>query len=357
MKRFAPFAAVATIMVMVFAAALTTFHGMPPVEHQALALSANDLFGSSALQIVGLGGILVNKTSINNAFIAIKTLFNNAFDATPVIWDKIAMRVPSTTGQNDYAWLSNFPKMRKWVGDKVVKNLEAFKYTIANFPFEATVAVKRDDIEDDTLGIYAPQAQMAGYSAKMWPDEMVMDLVNGSFTTEGYDGQYFCDTDHEVAGASVSNKGTAALSAATQALAIASLGAGAAAMRAFKDDEGRPLNITPEVLLVGPALIDTANVLYMNDRLEDGKPNPYKGMFKPLMDARITSTTAWWLLDTSKPVKPFVFQERKAPVFVSQTDMNADDVFDKAEYKFGAEARGNAGYGLWQLCYGSTGAG
>ncbi len=301
--------------------------------------------------------MLINKAALEAVFTAVKTTFNNAFEAAPSVWDKIAMKVTSTSSQNDYAWLSNFPKMRKWVGDKVVKALEAFKYTIINHAFEATVAVKRDDIEDDNLGIYGPQAQMAGYSAKQWPDELILDLVNGGFDNECYDGQFFFDTDHEVAGESVSNKGVAALSCATQAAAIASYGAARTAMMSFKDDEGRPLNITPNVLLVGPALEAVALVLTTNDRLEDGKANPYKGTAAVIVDGRITSATAWFLLDTSKPVKPFIFQERKAPVFVSQTGEENDDVFMRAEYKFGAEARGNAGYGLWQLAYGSTGLG
>lgn len=301
--------------------------------------------------------MLVNKASIQAVFISLKTTFNNAFEAAPAVWDKIAMKITSESSQNDYAWLSSFPKMREWVGEKVVKNLEAHKYTVLNKSFEATVGVKRDDIDDDNLGIYGPQAQMAGFSAKQWPDELVMLLVNAAFTANCYDGQCFCDTDHPVGNGVVSNKGTAALSIATLAAAQASFGAARTAMRKFKDDEGRPLNITPEILLVGPALGDTARALMTNDRLEDGKPNPYKGVATVVEDARIESDTAWFLLDTSKPVKPFIFQERKAPVFVSQISEENDDVFNKALFKFGAESRGNAGFGLWQLCYGSTGAG
>jgi len=228
---------------------------------------------------------------------------------------------------------------------------------LVNEDFEATVSVKRNDIEDDTLGIYAPQAQSAGFSAKQWPDELIMEKVNGAFATECFDGQYFCDTDHPVAGASVSNKGTAVLSVATQALAIASYGAARTAMRKFKDDEGRPLNIIPNVLLVPPALEYIALALVNNDRLDDGKANPFKGTAEVVVDARLTSDTAWFLLDTTKPIKPFIFQQRKSPAFVSQTDMNADGVFMRGEYNFGAEARGAAGYGFWQLCYGSTGLG
>lgn len=309
------------------------------------------------VEMLGFAGLLVNKDTISNVFISLKTTFNNAFAAAPSLWEKVAMKVPSTTGQNDYTWLSAFPRMKKWVGDKVIKNLEAYKYTIVNDDWEATVEVDRNHIEDDTLGIYAPQAQMAGFSAKQLPDEIVFDLVNGGFANLCWDGQYFFDTDHLVGGASVSNKLTVALSAATQAAAIASLGAARTAMEKFKDDEGRPLNVTPDVLLVPPALRDIAMVLANNDRLEDGKPNPYKGTVTVVVSPRLTSDTAWFLLDVSKPVRPFIFQERKAPVFVQQTDAEADDVFNRRKFKFGAEARAAGGYGLWQLALGSTGAG
>jgi len=307
--------------------------------------------------MLGFLGLLVNKETISNVFISLKTSFNNAFAAAPTIWPKIAMRIVSTAAQNDYSWLSKFPKMRKWIGEKQVKALEAFKYTIVNDDWEATVEVDRNDIEDDQLGMYGPQAQMAGDSAAQLPDEIVMDLVNGGFANLCFDGQFFFDTDHPVAGASVSNKLTVALSVASQAAAIASYGAARTAMRKFKDDEGRPLNITPNVLLVPPALEHIALAIVNNDRLDDGKANPYKGTAEAVVDARLTSDTAWFLLDTTKPVKPFIYQERKAPVFVEQTSHENDDVFNRKKFKFGAEARAAGGYGFWQTALGSTGAG
>jgi phage major head subunit gpT-like protein len=301
--------------------------------------------------------MLINKESLAALFVSLSAVFNKAFEAAPTQWEKIAMLVQSTSGQNDYAWLANFPRMRKWLGDKVVKSLAGHKYTIVNDDWEATVEVDRNDIDDDNLGIYGPQAQSAAMSAKQLPDEIVFDLVNNGFTAQCYDGQYFFDTDHAVAGDSVSNKITAALSVATQAAAIASYGAARTAMRKFKDEDGRPLNITPTILLVPPALEDIARALLTSDRLDDGKTNPYKGTAELVVDARLTSDTAWFLLDTSKPVKPFIYQERKKPVFVQQTDPQADGVFQRKKFLFGAEARAAGGYGLWQLALGSTGAG
>lgn len=301
--------------------------------------------------------MLVNAQNLTAVFINLKTIFNKAFEAAPSQWQETTMLVPSGSSQNDYAWLSRFPRMRKWLGDKVIKSLAAFKYTIVNDDWETTVEVDRNDIEDDQIGIYAPMAQEAGFSSKQLPDEIDADLKNGAFAGICYDGQYFYDTDHPVAGASVSNKGTAALSAATTAAAAASYGAARTAIMSITDDEGRPLALIPDVLEVPPALEATARLICESDKLTDQSPNPWKGTAWVLVNPRLTSTTAWFLHVTNRPLKPFVFQQRKAPVFVSQTDMNADNVFMRKNYLFGAEARCAGGYGLWQMSYGSTGQG
>jgi len=303
--------------------------------------------------------MLVNKAAIAAVFLTLKTTFNNAFEATPAQWQKTAMLVPSGSSQNDYTWLSAFPKMRKWIGDKVLKSLEAFKYTVVNDDFEATVGVNRNDIEDDNLGIYAPQAQMAGYSAKQLPDEIVADLKNNAFASVCYDGQYFYDDDHPVGEAkvSVSNKGTVVLSGATQALAVASYGVARTAIMSFKDDDGRPLGLVPNVLEVPPALELQGKRLVAMEKLADDTPNPYFGTAELVVNPRLTSTTAWFLHCTQMPVKPFVYQERKAPVFVEQTDAQTDNVFMRKTFRFGAEARVAGGYAFWQMSWASTGLG
>lgn len=299
--------------------------------------------------------MLVNASTIAAVFLNLNARFNNAFAGAPVVWDQIAMEVPSGSRENVYAWLENFPRMRQWMGEKEVKALIAHGYTVVNDDWEATVEVDRNDIEDDNLGIYAPMAESAGFSARQLPDEIVFSMVNTSFENACYDGQAFFSNAHPVKGQPWSNRGTVQLSIASQKAAMESLGVGRTQLRKVTDNEGRPLNITPTVLLVPPALEDVANALMINDRLNDGMPNPYKGTMKVVCDARLTSDTAWYLLDTTKPVKPFIYQNRKAPVFVQQTDPEAEGVFSRKKFKFGAEARAAGAYGFWQLAWGSDG--
>ncbi|WP_186368172.1 Mu-like prophage major head subunit gpT family protein, partial [Yersinia hibernica] len=102
-------------------------------------------------------------------------------------------------------------------------------------------------------------------------------------------------------------------------------------------------------------LEDVANYLMTADRFPDNTPNIYKGTAEVLVVPELISDTAWFLLDTTRPVKPLIYQERKKPVFVEQTDYDSDSVYMRRMFLFGAEARCAGGYGFWQMAYGSTG--
>lgn len=300
-------------------------------------------------------GMLVNQANIQALYINYRTIFNEAFAAAPTFWENVAMRSPSTTGIEDYKWLSEFPQMRKWVGDKQVKNLEGYDYVLKNEDFESTIAVNRNDIEDDKVGIYTPRIQGAGRAAKVWPDLLVFQLLTDGFTAKCFDGQPFFAAAHQFGKVTFCNKGTKKLSATSQAAAIASYGAARTALLSMTDDQGTPLGLAPNVLVVSPENADVANALMTVDRLDDGKANLYKGSAKVIV-VPFLQGPAWFLMDTSMPIKPLIFQVRKDPEFIAHTDPNSDSVFNRKEFKFGAEARGNVGFGLPQMAYGSDGS-
>ena len=307
--------------------------------------------------------MLVNGSAIRAVFTGLSTQFHNALQAVPTEYLDTTMTVPSSGAGVDYAWLSRFPKMRQWVGDKHIKQLKLGNYYVKNLDWETTIAVDRNDIEDDQLGIYNAQAQMAGQSAGELYGDIITDLKNNAFTGLGMDGvAYYSDshvlTNADGVSATYDNKLTAALSAASLAAVTASYGAARIAVMGFKDEEGQPLGLIPDLLEVPPALEAVALIIANADKLADDSPNPYRGTCRVKVNPRLTSSTAWMLHVSNRgAIKPFVLQTRKAPTFVSQTSMENDDVFNRREYKFGAEARAAGAYGFWQLSVGSTGAG
>lgn len=151
--------------------------------------------------------MIINQATLQAAYKTFKVIFNQAFDGAPSQCDLVAMRAPSNTREQGYPWLGDFPGMREWIGDRVIKDLSAYDYTIKNKSYEATVGVDRDDIADDLLGLYNPMIQGLAQAAKEHPDILVFALLKQAFTAKCFDGQYFCDTDHPWGESQVSNSG------------------------------------------------------------------------------------------------------------------------------------------------------
>jgi phage major head subunit gpT-like protein len=62
---------------------------------------------------------------------------------------------------------------------------------------------------------------------------------------------------------------------------------------------------------------------------------------------------AWYLLDVSRGVRPIIWQERDGYEFTSVNRHDDAHVFTNDAYMYGVRARVNAGFGLWQLAFGS----
>ena len=65
------------------------------------------------------------------------------------------------------------------------------------------------------------------------------------------------------------------------------------------------------------------------------------------------SGTAWFLVDNSKTLKPVIYQKRRDYAFQAKNSLNDDNVFSRNEFVWGADGRGNVGFGLWQTTFAS----
>ena len=142
--------------------------------------------------------MIINATSLAALRVGFSTAFQGVLSQAPSDHARIATVVRSTTASNKYGWLGNLPGMREWLGDRVVHGLSEHDYTLVNKPFELTVGVKKDDIEDDNLGVYTPMIEMMAAAAGSKPDEMVFAALKNGFSSPCFDGQNFFDTDHPV---------------------------------------------------------------------------------------------------------------------------------------------------------------
>lgn len=142
--------------------------------------------------------MLVNATNLDSLRVGFKTLYGAGQALSPVFWEKVASLVPATQMEQKYGWLGKIPRVREWIGPRAVQNLMQHDYSIKEKPWELTVAVDRDHIETDNLGIYSTLFQEMGAQTRALPDQLVFQLLLDGFATACYDGQYFFDTDHPV---------------------------------------------------------------------------------------------------------------------------------------------------------------
>ena len=62
---------------------------------------------------------------------------------------------------------------------------------------------------------------------------------------------------------------------------------------------------------------------------------------------------AWYLIDDTRAIKPVIFQDRTKPKITPKINLDDDNVFFQDEFVWGAKRRCAAGFGAWQLVYGS----
>lgn len=180
--------------------------GHNPADAGLAVLAFGFPANSDALAGLTLAGLTITPANLALMKQGFNAAFKAAFGSVTPLWDKIAMKVPSTTSEELYGWLGANTKLREWVGERVYQNLKVHGYSIKNKTFESTVAVPRESIDDDQYGVYTPLMAQMGQDAKLHPDELLFALVALGISTTCYDGQYFFDTDHPVgqSGAEVS---------------------------------------------------------------------------------------------------------------------------------------------------------
>lgn len=130
---------------------------------------------------------------------SIVTQFMNGLAAGSEDWKKIGKMIKSSGASNTYAWLSQFPAFREWVGNRLHKLAKERAYTVANRKFENTLDVNRTDFEDNNLDMYASIAFSYGQSVPDLMNDLMFGALKAGFSSICYDGQFFFDTDHPVA--------------------------------------------------------------------------------------------------------------------------------------------------------------
>lgn len=296
--------------------------------------------------------MIVNQANLRGLDVSYSAAYNKSFDTTNTNYEKIATTVPSTTSETDYKWLGQMPRMREWIGEREIQKLATHGYSIKNKKFEMTIAVPRDTIEDDQYGVFTPYFSQMGEAAAMHPDELVFQALKNGFKEMCYDGKAFFSDEHPY-GAGGKLK---ASNLSHSKLSIETYEKARTAIMSYTGDNEKPLNLIPNLLVVSPKNEKMARRILKSDFV-DGSTNEWKDTADILVATELADKPdAWFLMCTNKFLKPIIFQKRKDIKLVSKVRDDDDNVFMKDEFVWGASGRSNAGYGFWQMAYGSDGS-
>jgi len=290
---------------------------------------------------------------LDATYTAFNTRFQQAFQRTNSWADQLSTLIPSSTGSETYAWLKEIPGFREWVGPRVAHELVSRGQVLANKDYELTVKIPRNAFEDETLGQFNHNFEMMGLAAKKWPDKVLATAIKAGTTALAFDGQPFFHASHPV---DMDNpgKGTYSNLKTGFGLSADNYGTARAEFRSRLNDAGEPMGIRPSLLVVPPQLEDTARRILESDMLARSLSNGaaadnniHKNTAKLLVIEELADQpAAWYLLANDMPIRPFIWQLRKAPQMVSMTAATDPNVFFQKEFIYGADSRGNAGYSL-----------
>lgn len=310
------------------------------------------------------GGTIVDDALLTDAATTFDASFSKAFEAAEEearVFESFTTIVGARSKKVKFPIAGLFPRMRKWVGERIAHKLNRYAMEAEVETWEDTAKVDIDELEDDQIGSYTPYYEELGRQARLWPRDLVVEKLKAGTTSLAFDGQFFFDTDHPVdpanAAAGVYSN---LLSGGGSALGEPGLDAALTAMSRIKGIDGRSQRIRGTTILIPPQLELTAKKLLVGTTVVSGGAaidNVSRGRVTyQVLEELEDEPTAWYLVASKGALKPLVWLLRQAPVIQSLNKADDPNVFHHNEALFGVKARGAATYGMPFLMIKNTGA-
>ena len=260
-------------------------------------------------------------------------------------WQKIATIMPSDSNKEEYDWLGATPPMSEWKDERQLHGLRPFSYTLTNQDWEATLEIGRNAFHDNKLGHIPKRVESLAASYYKRVVEEVFSKLDYGATGTAYDATaFFADTRVIGASANIDNLLSGAYSGSTAEVRTA-VQAAVAAMMLYQDDWGKPLGLKPDTIVCAPAMYVLIREALKADVAghERAESEFIKNIItSPWIDA---DTLDWYLLCTTEPVKPIIFQDRQKPEVTALDKPDSSEVFLRKMLMYGVDARFTVGYG------------
>lgn len=210
--------------------------------------------------------------------------------------------------------------------------------------------VSEELYDDDRYNVINKKPAALARSMRRTAEYLGAVVFNNAFSSgTGGDGKYLCAVTHPRAdgGTQQSNASGSGIT-----LTETNLNTSLLAMRGQLDDKGMKIAVKANILLVPPALEKTAAEITKSSLKAgsaDNDINYYQGMLKVIGWDWLSSSTAWFLLDSS--IHQLNYFWRKRPEF------KQDNSFDTGMALFKSQMRLSKGWSDWRGVWGSKGDG
>lgn len=258
-----------------------------------------------------------------------------------------SLEIPITT---------SFPRIQRWLGDKTFKALRAYKQQVEVEEWAVGVELKRLQVDADTSGTV--DATLRAFLSDQVDafEKMIMDELLTNPT--GYDGVALLHDSHPHTNSTGDNL-------TTDALGLSSFRAMDEAMRGFQNEDGKPMNVRPNTLLVGEGNKFKALEITGADRpiyFDNTGAEATSSVIDGITIQNVTSGShnvvvtpyidgeQWYLMDlTREGLRPMLTARYRSFEPQTQTGMDSEARFMRDHYRFSLEGDYGVGAGLWWL--------
>ena len=325
----------------------------------------------------------------------IQTYFFYMYDIqTQPDWQRFTQIVPSTKPYEIYPTMTAVPTMQNWDGRRRFERAGTKQsYMVYNGTYDSGITFPLNVFHDDNYGILQHQMSQLAMEGKRKPMALAFDVLNNGAVSSTSDANYAVGIDGlplfsashpgKVDITSTDTQSNTNGSGTSTSLTIDNLNSACTAMKKFYDNQGKPLYMMPDTLIVPPDLSMVARQILHSTYLMSVGTNASQnatsvgtgtngsgaignlptfnvfnveggGDIKTIVESPyISSTTAWYIACCSNRVaKPVLLQEREAPELTIKMDRNTSDlVFQTNDVYCSIIARWGAAPGDWHTVF------
>lgn len=276
--------------------------------------------------------------------------------------DAVSNEFDSDQASEEYPFLGQVPTMQLWKGERKTKVLRDDKFVIINDHFESTMRIEDSQRRrDKTKQLETRISEHVRRGDSHWSALLATLIINGE-STNGFDGEYFFDVDHNWGDGDQSNdidanisdypvSTTGSTTSPSAEEANFAVMAGIRQLVSFTDDQGEPVNEDAnEFMVLCPLSLEPAITSGVTNPKGTGLAEQFERRnIKVKGLARLSTwTDKFVVIRTDSFIKPWIRQQ-ETDLRVSSLAEDSDFHFMNDAFLFGIDAWRQVGYGRWDL--------